>query len=138
RRFGPRWLATGGLVSAALGMARLAQITPTASYVTSVLPALMLISIGMGFAFVPLSATALFAVGQHDAGIASAVLGSSQQIGGALGIALLHTSAAPATAAYLLTHPGPIATPDSLVHGFTTAFWFGAGFFAAGALVVAV
>ncbi len=137
-RYGPRWLATGGLVSAATGMALLTQITPTSSYATSVLPAMILMSLGMGFVFVPLSATALFGVADHDAGVASAVLNSAQQIGGSLGTALLNTIAATATATYLLANPGPESVQDGLVQGYTTAFWFGAGLLAFAAVLVAV
>ena len=137
-RTGPRWLATGGLVSAALGMAWLTQITPDTAYVTHVLPAMLLISLGMGFVFVPLSATALFGVLQHDAGVASAVLNSAQQIGGSLGTALLNTIAATATASFLVANPGLDSIQDGLVTGYTTAFWVGAALLATAALVVAV
>jgi EmrB/QacA subfamily drug resistance transporter len=136
-RVGPRWLATGGLVSAALGMVWLTQITPTTSYVSNVLPAMLLISLGMGFVFVPLSATALFGIGEHDAGVGSAVLNSMQQIGGSLGAALLNTIAATATASYLVANQSPSSVQDGLVHGYTTAFWVGAFFLALAAAVVA-
>ncbi|HYN75052.1 MAG TPA: MFS transporter [Candidatus Limnocylindria bacterium] len=135
---GPRWLATGGLVSAAVGMAWLTQITPDTAYVTHVLPAMLLISLGMGFVFVPLSATALFGVQSHDAGVASAVLNSAQQIGGSLGTALLNTIAATATASFLIANPGLDSIQDGLVTGYTTAFWVGAALLAAAAVVVAV
>ncbi len=135
-RFGPKWLATGGLVAASLGMAWLTQITPTSSYATSVLPSILVMSLGMGFVFVPLSATALFGVQNHDAGVASAVLNSAQQIGGSLGTALLNTIAATATANFLLVNQGPQFVQDGLVEGYTTAFWVGAGLLATAALVV--
>ncbi len=125
-------------MSAALGMAWLTQITPDTAYVTHVLPAMLLISLGMGFVFVPLSATALFGVLQHDAGVASAVLNSAQQIGGSLGTALLNTIAATATASFLVANPGLDSIQDGLVTGYTTAFWVGAALLAAAALVVAV
>ncbi len=137
-RLGPKWLATGGAVAAAFGMAWLTQITPTSAYVTSVLPAIVVMSLGMGFVFVPLSATALFGVRDHDAGVASAVLNSAQQIGGSLGTALLNTIAATATASYLVANAGPESLPDALVTGYTTAFWVSAGLLLAAALVVAV
>ena len=120
-------------MSAALGMLWLTQITPTTTYVDSVLPAMVLISLGMGFVFVPLAATALFGIGEHDAGVGSAVLNSMQQIGGSLGAALLNTIAATATASYLVVNHSPSQVQDGLVHGYTTAFWVGAAFLAAAA-----
>jgi MFS family permease len=87
-----------------------------------------LVSVGMGLAFVPLSSTALVGVQPEHAGVASALVNTTQQIGGALGTALLNTIAATATAGYL-THHGhaTVATRDAAVHGYTTAFTVSAG-----------
>ena len=100
-RFGPRPLAFGGLVSATLGMLWLTQLDTTPQFVTHVLPAVTLMSLGLGFVFVSLSATALFGVSPHDAGVASGLLNTAQQIGGSLGIAVMNTIAASATASYI-------------------------------------
>jgi hypothetical protein len=81
----------------------------------------------MGLIFVPLSATALFGVGNRDAGVASAVLNTAQQIGGSIGIAFLNTIAASATTAFILDNSLQGPTPDALVHGFTTAFLWSVG-----------
>src|SRR5262249_29634230 len=90
---------------------------------------------------IPAASTALVGVGHHDAGVASAVLNSSQQIGGSLGTALLNTVFASAVTAFLtanVTSPGQLAqkTPDALIHGYHVAFYWGAGLLIA-ALIVA-
>jgi EmrB/QacA subfamily drug resistance transporter len=134
-RFGPRIPATIGLIAATAGMLWLSRLTPTSSYTTAVLPALIVMSFGLALVFVPLASTALFGVAPHDAGIASAVLNTTQQIGGSLGTALLNTIAATATAAYLVAH-GSSSAKSAAVHGFTTAFWVSAGILAAATLIV--
>ncbi len=91
----------GGTVVAAIGMSLFAQITVDGSYLTHVLPAQIVMSIGMGLAFVALSSTALVGVEDHDAGVASALVNTTQQVGGSLGTALLNTIAATATASYI-------------------------------------
>ncbi|NBV89891.1 MAG: MFS transporter, partial [Actinobacteria bacterium] len=92
-KFGARPVAFAGLLMASAGLSLLTRLDVQSDYATKVLPALIVMSLGMGLVFVPLSATALFAVGNHDAGVASAVLNTCQQIGGALGTALLNTIA---------------------------------------------
>ncbi|GEL95408.1 MFS transporter [Cellulomonas composti] len=94
---GPRPLMIVGLSLAAVGMLMLTRTTPTSSYWTVVLPALVVLSLGMCMVFIPASSTALIGVGGHDAGIASAVLNTAQQVGGSLGVALLSTFAITAT-----------------------------------------
>jgi EmrB/QacA subfamily drug resistance transporter len=125
-RFGPRWVTGGGFLLAVVGMTLLLRLEPTSSYVTDILPSLILMSVGMGLIFVPLSAVSLFAVGNHDAGVASAVLNTSQQIGGSIGIAFLNTIATSATAAFIVSNQLPGPTPDALVAGFTRGFAWGA------------
>jgi len=126
-RFGPRSLMTGGFGAAALGMVWLSQITPHTSYLAHVLPAELLISLGMGLAFVPMSSTALLGVGGHDAGVASALVNTTQQVGGSLGTALLNTVAASVTATYLLTRvPSRANVQAAQVHGYTVGFLIGA------------
>ncbi len=125
-RVGPRLLTFIGFVLATAGMLWLIGLTPTSGYLTKVLPALLVISIGMSLIFVPLSATALYEVQSHDAGVASAVLNTSQQIGGTVGIALLNTIAATATAAYAAENGSPANAPAALVHGYSQAFAWGA------------
>ncbi len=112
---GPRTLMCIGLLLGAVGLAWFTQIGVHTSYVTHVLPAELMVSIGLGFAFVPFSSTALIGVAPHDAGVASALVNATQQVGGSLGTALLNTVAASATASYLLAHHGNPA--------FTTRPW---------------
>ena len=134
-RFGPRFMMTGGFTAAALGLLWLSRITPSTSYAAHVLPAELLISLGMGTAFVPMSSTALFRVSPHDAGVASATLNTSQQIGGSLGTALLNTLAASATVTYLATRAHtPANVVAAQVHGYSVGFLVGAGFLAVAAL----
>ena len=134
-KFGARPITFVGLLMATSGMYYLTKITATSEYPTHILPALIVMSLGMGMVFVPLSATALFGVTGHDMGVASAVLNTAQQIGGSLGTALLNTIAATATANYLVDHQLRAPTPDALVSGFTAAFSVGAGLLGAAAIV---
>ena len=141
-RFGPRYVSFIGLLMATAGMLLLTQLDPASSYVSDILPALMVLSLGMGLVFVPISATALFGVGNHDAGVASAVLNTAQQIGGALGTALLNTVAVTATATYFTanmidpTDPANAgAVAFGLTDGFVAAFTWSAGFMIVGAII---
>lgn len=141
-RFGPRYVSFIGLLMASVGMLLLTQLEPASSYVSDILPALMVLSLGMGLVFVPISATALFGVGNHDAGVASAVLNTAQQIGGALGTALLNTVAVTATASYFQanmidpTDPANAgAVAFGLTDGFVAAFTWSAGFMILGAII---
>ncbi len=134
-RIGPRALMTTGLVLGALGLAWFTQVGVHTSYLSHVLPAEIVVSLGMGLAFVPLSSTALIGVEPRDAGVASALVNTTQQVGGSLGTALLNTVAASATASFLVAH-GPSA-PElaaGLVHGYTTAFTVSALLLAAAAI----
>ncbi|MCX6433107.1 MAG: MFS transporter [Actinobacteria bacterium] len=125
-RFGPRWVTATGFAMAITGMLLLTRMTSTSVYVGDILPALIVISLGMGLVFVPLSAVSLFAIGNHDAGVASAVLNTSQQIGGSIGVAFLNTIAASATTAFVVANNLDAPTPDALVAGFTKGFLWGA------------
>ena len=133
-RFGPRSLATGGFFLAVLGMLWLTQLQADSSYLVHVVPAMLLISLGMGHVFVPLSSTALLGVPNHDAGAASALVNTMQQVGGSLGIAFLNTIATSATTSYAASHGGLSAA--ATVHGFTSAFAIGAGIMTAALIVV--
>ncbi len=100
-RLGPRPLMLFGISMAIAGMLLLLRTTPDSSYATTVLPAITVMSLGMAAVFIPASSTALVGVGKHDAGVASALLNTSQQVGGSLGLALLSTFAISATASKL-------------------------------------
>jgi len=130
-RVGPKPLMIIGLIMAVAGMMWLTQITADTSYVTHVLPSELLMSIGLAGVFIPASSTALLGVGHHDAGVASAVLNTSQQIGGSLGTALLNTLFAGAVTSYLAAHvhsPADLKakTPYALIHGYHVSFFWGA------------
>jgi EmrB/QacA subfamily drug resistance transporter len=128
-RTAPRWLMVGGLAGGISGLLWLTQLGVDSSYLTHVLPAELLISLGMGLAFVTVSSTSLVGTGASDAGVASALVNTTQQVGGSVGTALLNTIAATATASYLSQH-GPGSSAASLVHGYTVAFAFSAGLLA--------
>jgi EmrB/QacA subfamily drug resistance transporter len=126
-RTGPRALMAGGFGAATLGMLWLTRLAPDSTYLAHVLPAELLISLGMGLAFVPMSSTALIGVGDHDAGVASALVNSTQQVGGSLGTALLNTVAATATTTYLASRaPSALNIQAAKVHGYTVGFMVGA------------
>jgi len=137
-KFGPKPLMVPGLLAASVGMLMLARITPETSYTTHVLPALLIMSSGMALVFIPLTSTSLHAVSSHDTGVASAMLNTSQQIGGSLGTALLNTVAATATATFAAanTQLGEKVMPFAMTHGFTVAFKFSAVLLFVGAIVL--
>ena len=122
-RLGPRPLLVAGFALSAAGLALFSQVHVDSTYWADLLPGMLVCSVGLGVAFVPLNSTALTGVDPQDAGVASALVNSTQQIGGALGTALLNTVAASATTAYLASHATiPDAASVAVVHGYTTAF----------------
>jgi EmrB/QacA subfamily drug resistance transporter len=105
RRFGVKPVLLGGLGTAALGMVYLTQLEVASSYWTGLLPGLVLIAVGMGNTFVPLTLTATTNVQGDDQGLASGIFNTSQQVGGALGLAILSTVASDATSSQLAGGP---------------------------------
>jgi hypothetical protein len=109
-------------------------------YASHVLPSLIVVGLGMGMVLAPAMATATADVRPEDAGVASALVNTMQQVGGSIGVALLSTLSATATTAFIASHGGP--TPSTLagaaVHGYTTAFWWAAGILFFGALPAAL
>jgi EmrB/QacA subfamily drug resistance transporter len=108
------WLLAGGLFI-------LAHVPVDGSYYADVLPGISLIAIGMGFSFVSLTIAATTGIPGHFSGLASGLLNTAQQIGGALGLAILSSVAASTTSTYLAAHPGVPA--PALVEGFHAAFY---------------
>ena len=102
------------------------------------MPSLLIMSSGMALVFIPLTSTSLHAVSNHDTGVASAMVNTSQQIGGSLGTALLNTIAATAATTYSAAHTnlGKSAQQYAMTHGFTVAFKFSAGLLFIGAIVL--
>jgi hypothetical protein len=137
-KFGPRPLMVPGLIAAGAGMLMISRITPETSYTTHVLPALLIMSSGMALVFIPLTSTSLHGVSSHDTGVASAMLNTSQQIGGSLGTALLNTVAATATTTYAAANAqlGEKLMPFAMTHGFTVAFQVSAALLFVGAVVL--
>jgi EmrB/QacA subfamily drug resistance transporter len=136
-RVGPKPLMVPGLIMGAVGLLWLSRLQYDSSYVTSILPATLIISVGMAFNFIPVATTALHGIGRADAGVASALLNTSQQVGGAVGTALLNTVAVAASTAFIaangVTAAGGIN--PALTAGYTRAFAVGAGFLLVAAVV---
>jgi len=143
-RVGPRALMLPGLVMAVVGMLLLTRIEQDSSYWALVFPAMVLMSVGLAGVFIPAASTSLVGVESHDAGVASAVLNTSQQIGGSLGTALLNTLFAGAVTAYFVDNPptgreqAQQILPFAFLHGYHVAFFWGAVLFAGALLVSAL
>ena len=123
-RVGTRPVLPVGLLLAAAGLVLYARLPVDGHYFWDLFPAFLLSGIGMSFAFVPMAIGALAGVRRADAGIASGLITTSQQIGGAIGVAAATTIAATYTSRYVGTHPG--ASPAggaALTHGFEIAFY---------------
>jgi hypothetical protein len=117
------------------GLAYFTQVSPNGSYVGDLLPGFLLIGVGLGFAFVPVSIAALAGVDGHNAGLASGLINTSQQIGGAIGLAVLATVSTTRTE-NLLAQGTDQAT--ALTSGFQIAFWVGVGLAAASLIATLV
>jgi EmrB/QacA subfamily drug resistance transporter len=130
-RLGSRRLIVTGLLFGFAGMALLTLLRSDSSYALQVLPALVLVGLGIGLVAPPAMNSATLGVDPQDAGVASALVNTTQQLGGSIGTALLSTLAAQATGTFLTSH-GPITealTNDAATHGFTIAFAVAAGIF---------
>jgi EmrB/QacA subfamily drug resistance transporter len=137
-RTGAKPLVMLGMALALTGTALLTRLSPHAGYTSDVLPSLILVGLGMGSVFAPSIGTATLGVRTHEAGIASALLNTSQQIGGSVGTALLSTVFASAAASFVATHPHLANLANAAaVHGEATAFWWSTGIYALGLLVAA-
>jgi len=136
-RLGPRPLIPAGLLLAAGGMVVLAtQLGLHTSYPGQILPALILTGAGLGLVFGCALNTATYGTGAADAGVASALVNTNQQVGGSIGTALLNTIAASALTSYVLTHGrGPLVLAQAAVHSYIVAFWVAAAILAASTVV---
>ncbi|MCQ6555697.1 DHA2 family efflux MFS transporter permease subunit [Streptomyces sp. C10-9-1] len=131
-RVAPRLLMAPGFTVAALGMLMLTQLDVDSSYAGLILPAQLLLGLGMGTAFMPAMSLATHGVDPADAGVASAMVNTSQQVGGAIGTALLNTIAASATSSYIASHSAAATDArllqlQGMVHGFSSAIWWAVG-----------
>jgi predicted MFS family arabinose efflux permease len=128
-KIGVRPVAVVGMIVTAVGLALLARVPVHGSYVADVMPSILLTSLGMGAVFVPLTLVATTGLEDSDQGLASGLFNTSQQIGGALGLAVLSTRAASRS---------PGSSKEALVHGFHWAFAGGAGFVLVALVVLVV
>ncbi|WP_239008869.1 MFS transporter [Streptomyces sp. S8] len=142
-RVPPRLLMGPGFLVAAVGMLLLTQLDLDTSYAAVILPGMLLLGLGMGTAFMPAMSLATHGIEPRDAGVASAMVNTSQQVGGAIGTALLNTIAAGATTAYVADHAARATDPkllelQAMVNGFASAIWWAVGILIAAAAVAAV
>ena len=137
-RIGPRPLVPLGMLVAAGGVALLRQLGLHTSYASGLLPGLLLVGLGLGLVFGCAFNTATFGAGREDAGVASAMVNTSQQVGGSIGTALLNTIAASAVTSYLLIHGHtPEAQAQAAVHSYMVSFTVVLGIFIVAAIVSA-
>ncbi|MFC9842455.1 MFS transporter [Streptomyces sp. NPDC060223] len=136
-RVGPKVVIPAGFAIAALAMAWLTGIGVGSSYTSAVLPQLILIGVGLGIVMPPAMSLATIGIAAEDAGVASATVNTMQQVGGSIGTALLNTLAASAATSYLAgKNPADkLVQAQATIESYTTAFWWSAGFFAAGAVI---
>ena len=139
-RLGPRPLIPFGMLVAAGAMFWLSHLTTSSTYAANVLAPLFLLGAGVGMTFIPALDAATAGVATADAGVASAMVNTSQQIGGAVGTAALSTIFVSALKRYLTNHapPGPAVQAAAGIHGYTVAFEVSCGLFLAGMVITAV
>jgi len=135
-RFGVRPTLTLGLLASAVSVAWLTRLPVDGNYFWDLFPAFVLGGAGMGLSFVPITIGALAGVERSDAGVASGLLNTSRQIGGAIGIAAISAIAATSTRNYADAHAAvTAASPTALDHGFQTALYVLTGLLLAGAVI---
>ncbi|MBT2415824.1 MFS transporter [Streptomyces sp. ISL-12] len=142
-RVAPRFLMGPGFLVGAVGMLLLTQLEIDTSYAAVLLPGMLLLGLGMGTAFMPAMSMATQGVRPQDAGVASAMVNTSQQVGGAIGTALLNTIAASATTTYVADHIGgasgraqqQLVQLQGQVQGYTSAIWFAVGILVAAGVI---
>jgi EmrB/QacA subfamily drug resistance transporter len=136
-RLGPKVLVPIGMLIAASGMLWLTNLSLTSSYVPDVLLPLMVLGFGMGTIMPASMQTATLGVDRQYAGVASALVNTSQQVGGSIGTALLNTLAASAVTAYIVDHAPatPSVIAEAAVHSYALVYWVAAGVFTGGAIM---
>jgi EmrB/QacA subfamily drug resistance transporter len=136
---GVKPLVLAGTTLGAIGMFLFTRLTATSSYAGDVLPGLLVLGVGMGCIFAPAISTATLGVEGSEAGVASAMVNTSQQVGGSVGTSLLSTIFASAVASYTVGHLHTSGLANAAaVHGYTTAFWWAVGIFVLGFLLAMV
>jgi EmrB/QacA subfamily drug resistance transporter len=138
-RLGFKPVFVGGLVLTAAGLAWFSQVSVDGGYVSDILFPSLLTAVGLGFAFVSMTVAAVAGVSPQQAGLASGLINTSQQIGGALGLAILASVATSRTESVMAEAGGsPAALPTALTEGFQAAFTVGVGFAVLGAILAVV
>jgi len=139
-RFGPKIMVPFGMALGAIGMVLLTNLDLDSTYAANVLPPLMILGFAMGSIMPASMQTATLGVDRQFAGVASAMVNTSQQVGGSIGTALLNTLAATAAADYVASHLPATAevAAQAAVSSYAVAYWWGAGFFAVGGIIAAL
>ena len=134
-RTGTRRVMAGGLTLMGIALLLYAQLPANGSFASDLLPGYLIFAVGMAFTFIPVSIAALAGVRSDEAGLASGLFNTNQQIGGAVGVAVVSTVATSKLTSLLAAGK---ARPEAMTAGFTAAFWVLAGLAFAGAVVAAV
>lgn len=138
-RFGPRVVITVGMALGCAALLYLSGLTYTSSYAGRVLPSLMVMGLAMGMVMAPSMNTATAGVQPRDAGVASALVSTMQQVGGSIGTAVLSTVTATVTSSYAASHATqPHLAQISVTHGYSVVFIISGSLFAVGALMGAL
>ncbi len=136
RRIGVKRPVTGGFAVGAVGMLILTRLDLGSSYWPNIFPGLIVIGLGLGFVVAPAFSAATQGVQAEHAGVASALVNTFQQIGGSIATAALSAFAASAATKYLVGKTSsPANAAVAAMHSYTTAFWWSAGIFLAGAVI---
>ncbi|NUR59458.1 MAG: MFS transporter [Catenulispora sp.] len=135
-RVGPKPVVPLGMGLGAIGMLWLTQLDLTSGYAAHVLPPLLVLGSGMGLIFAPAMAMATYGVGENDAGVASAMVNTCQQVGGSIGVAMLSSLAATAAANYAKGKaPTGLVQAQAQLHSYATAYRWSAAFFVVGMVI---
>jgi EmrB/QacA subfamily drug resistance transporter len=135
-RIGVRRALGAGLLASAISVAWLTRLPVDGNYFLDLFPAYVLGGAGMAFAFVPVTIASLSGVGPSDAGVASGLVNTSRQIGGAIGLAATSAIAAAWTNAYVDAHPAvSVTSPVALDHGYQSSLYVLTGLLVLGALI---
>jgi EmrB/QacA subfamily drug resistance transporter len=139
-RVSPRVIIPTGMAISAVAMYLLTRIGLETGYASHILPAMLLLGVGLGLVFSSAFGLGTFGVHANDSGVASAMVNTTQQIGGSVGTALLNTIAASAATGYAASHihgSSTLVAANSAIHSYTTTFWWAAAIFAVGAVITA-
>ncbi|MGH9071724.1 MAG: MFS transporter [Acidimicrobiales bacterium] len=141
-RIPPRVIMGLGLAATIAGLLAFTQIGVHSSFAAHVLPGELVMSVGLGLVFVPVTSVSLLGVHPDDSGVASALVNSTQQVGGSIGTAVLNTVAISASSGYLVAHGGIHAASAVIaraaVHSYVVAFWVAGALLVVGLLAVLV